>query len=132
MNRDKIILRELGFFGRHGVLPVEAQQGQHFTATVELEFSLAPAGRSDRLEDTVDYRAVQAVVAKVIEGSRRHLIETLAESVADEILRDFPRVDAVSVEIVKPRPPVDFQFAGVSVCIRRERHAPQPQARPRC
>lgn len=126
MNQDKIILRELGFFGRHGVLPVEAQQGQHFTATVELELPLARAGVSDRLDDTVDYRTVQAVVARVIEGSHKHLIETLAESVADEILRDFPLVSAVCVEIVKPRPPVDFQFAGVSVRIRRERAAARP------
>ena len=126
MIQDKIILRELGFFGKHGVLPVEAQQGQHFTATVELEFPLAKAGVSDRLDDTVDYRAVQAVVGKVIEGSRKHLIETLAESVAEEILHAFPLVTAVCVEITKPRPPVDFQFAGVSVRIRRERAIARP------
>jgi 7,8-dihydroneopterin aldolase/epimerase/oxygenase len=27
----------------------------------------------------------------------------------------------VTVEITKPRPPVDFEFAGVAVRIRRER-----------
>jgi dihydroneopterin aldolase len=124
-NTDRIILHELGFFGHHGVLPAEAQNGQHFTATLELEFSLSAAGQADRLDDTVDYREVQAVVRAVIEGSRKHLIETLAESVAAETLRRFPRVDAVCVEITKPRPPVDFQFAGVSVRIRRER-SPHP------
>jgi len=121
---DKIILRELSFFGHHGVLPIEAQNGQPFATTLELELPLAASGTSDRLDDTVDYREVQAVVRQVIEGSRKHLLETLAESVAMEILRHFPRVQAVSVEIIKPRPPVDFQFAGVSIRIRRERPVP--------
>jgi 7,8-dihydroneopterin aldolase/epimerase/oxygenase len=121
---DTLILRELHFSARHGLLPIEAENEQPFSATVELELPLAQAGESDRLDRTVDYRTVQAVVRNVIEGSRKHLIETLAESIAAELLRTFPPVRAVSVEVFKPRPPVDFQFAGVSVRIRRERTAP--------
>ena len=86
-----------------------------------MELPLAAAGNSDRLDQTVDYCAVQAIVRSIIEGSHKRLIETLAESVASELLRAFTMVDAVTVEIVKPNPPVDFQFAGVSVRIRRER-----------
>jgi len=118
---DKIILRELHFIARHGVLPIETENSQHFSATLELELPLATAGQTDRLDQTVDYCAVQAVVRGIIEGSHKRLIETLAESVARELLRAFPILVAVTVEITKPRPPVDFQFAGVSVRIRRER-----------
>lgn len=118
---DTLILRELHFQGRHGLLPIEAENAQPFSATVELELPLAAAGESDHLGDTIDYRTVQAIVRDVIEGSRKHLIETLAESIASGLLQRFPRVHAVSVEVLKPRPPVDFQFAGVSVRIRRQR-----------
>ncbi|MEO6005954.1 MAG: dihydroneopterin aldolase [Opitutus sp.] len=118
---DKIILRELHFLARHGVLPIETQTSQRFTATVELELPLAAAGKSDRLDQTIDYCAVQAVVREIIEGSHKRLIETLAETVASELLRVFTLLSAVTVEIIKPSPPVDFQFAGVSVRIRRER-----------
>jgi len=31
---DKIILRELHFMARHGVLPIETENSQHFSATV--------------------------------------------------------------------------------------------------
>lgn len=120
---DKLILREMHFVARHGLLPIEAEQAQPFSATVELELGLSSAGSSDRLDQTVDYRAVQAVVRQVIEGSHKHLIETLAESIAAELLTKFPPVHAVVVEVIKPRPPVDFQFAGVTVRIRRERRA---------
>lgn len=123
MNIDKIILRELHFLARHGVLPIETENSQRFSATVELELPLAAAGKSDRLDRTVDYCAVQEVVREIIEGSHKRLIETLAESVAAELLKVFPILTAVTVEIIKPSPPVDFQFAGVSVRIRRERAA---------
>jgi dihydroneopterin aldolase len=118
---DKLILRELHFVARHGVLPVETETSQHFSATLELELPLAAAGVSDRLDQTIDYCAVQRVVRGIIEGSHKRLIETLAENVAQELLRSFPMLVAVTVEILKPRPPVDFQFAGVAVRIRRER-----------
>jgi dihydroneopterin aldolase len=118
---DKLILRELHFIARHGVLPIEKENSQHFSATLELELPLASAGKTDRLDETIDYCAVQAVVRTIIEGSQRRLIETLAESVAEELLRAFPLLHAVTVEITKPNPPVDFQFAGVSARIRRER-----------
>lgn len=118
---DKLILRELHFIARHGVLPIETENSQHFSATLELELPLAPAGSTDQLDRTIDYCAVQAVVRSIIEGSHKKLIETLAESVATELLRAFPLLHAVTVEITKPRPPVDFQFAGVAVRIRRER-----------
>lgn len=121
---DKLILREMHFSARHGLLPVEAENEQPFSATVELEVSTERPGRSDRISDAIDYRKIQAVVRDVIEGSRKHLIETLAESVADRLLTAFPEVHAVGVEITKPRPPVDFQFAGVAVKIRRERKSP--------
>lgn len=118
---DKLILRELHFVARHGVLPIESQESQHFIATLELEFPVRAAGESDRLDLTIDYCAVQEVVRAIIEGAHKRLIETLAELVATELLRAFPLLGAVTVEILKPRPPVDFQFAGVAVRIRRER-----------
>ncbi len=121
---DKLILREMHFSARHGLLPVEAENEQPFSATVELEVSTARAGLSDRIEDAIDYCQVQAVVREVIGGSRKHLIETLAESIAAKLLAAFPEVHAVVVEVTKPRPPVDFQFAGVAVKIRRERRLP--------
>lgn len=121
---DKLILRELHFVARHGVLPVEQENSQQFSATLELELPLAAAGGSDRLDQTVDYCAVQRVVRQIIEGSHKKLIETLAESVAQELLRAFPLLTAVTVEILKPNPPVDFQFSGVAARVRRERPLP--------
>jgi 7,8-dihydroneopterin aldolase/epimerase/oxygenase len=118
---DRLVLSNMIFHARHGVLLIEKRQPQEFRVTVELELSLAPAGRSDDLGATIDYRAVQAVVRAVVEGSHRRLIEALAEEIAQRLLGEFPRARGVSIEVLKPSPPVDFKFAGVAARIRRQR-----------
>lgn len=118
---DKLVLTDMTFRACHGVLPVEKRRRQEFRVTVELETTLAQAGNSDVLADTLDYCAVQAVVREVVEGAHRKLIEALAEDIAQRLLTAFPAAEAVTVELLKPSPPVSFKFAGVSVRIRRAR-----------
>ena len=108
MNSDTLTLSRLHFFAHHGILPEETARGQDFEVTVDLELPLGGAGRADDLSQTVDYRTVREVVRGVMEGPPRKLVEALAESVATEILRAFPLVQAVGVEVVNPKPPVDF------------------------
>src|SRR5258708_5548664 len=116
---DRLVLSNMIFHARHGVLLIEKRRPQEFRITVELELSLAPAGRSDDLGATIDYRAVQAVVRAVVEGSHRRLIEALAEEIAQRLLREFPRARGVSIQGLKPSPPVDFKLAGGPTIVSR-------------
>jgi dihydroneopterin aldolase len=118
---DALTLHRIRFFARHGVLPAEAAHGQIFEVTLRLEFPLAEAGLADDLTRTVDYQQAYATVRQVMDGPRRQLAEALAEAIAGCLLRVFPRVEAVEVEVIKPHPPVDFDFAGFSARIRRTR-----------
>jgi dihydroneopterin aldolase len=77
----------LEVFGRHGVDEDEREQGRTFVYDVALEVELPAA---DRLEETVDYRAVAACVREVSDGSQFRLIEVLASAVADELAARFP------------------------------------------
>jgi dihydroneopterin aldolase len=88
----------LEVFGRHGVDEEEREQGRTFFYDVALEVG-APAG--DRLEDTVDYRAVAACVREVSDAAQYRLIENLAAAVADELASRFP-ADRVRVRVRKP------------------------------
>jgi dihydroneopterin aldolase len=121
MTPDTLTLSRLRFFGHHGLLPEEKTHGQILEVTVHLELSLAEAGRTDDLRRTVDYRAVHETIRQVMHGPLCKLAETLAESVAAALLRDFPVVSAAEVELTKPHPPVNFIFEGLTVHIRRER-----------
>jgi 7,8-dihydroneopterin aldolase/epimerase/oxygenase len=116
---DRIVLEGMEFSGKHGLSAAERARSQRFTVDIELEADLARASRSDRIEDTVDYRRVRAIARDVIEGEAAHLIETLAGRIARQALQ-VPRVRAVSVKVTK-RPPSMRPLAGASVVMRRTR-----------
>ena len=123
MTPDTLSLSRIRFFGHHGVLPEETARGQEFEVSVRLDLPLAEAGRTDDLARTVDYREIYETVRGVMEGPPRKLAEALAETVAADLLRKFPIVSAVEVEVTKVNPPVNFSSAGLTVRIRRGRTA---------
>ncbi|HSR23323.1 MAG TPA: dihydroneopterin aldolase [Candidatus Eisenbacteria bacterium] len=112
---DRMLLEGMSFFGHHGVYPAERELGTHFTVDVELELDLGAAGRSDRLEDTLDYRNAYRLVRDVVEGEPCHLVEALAERAADRLLT-LERVRRVRVRVRKrPHLQGDFRSVGVEV-----------------
>ena len=116
---DRIVLQGMSFKGRHGARPAEWEQAQEFKVDIELEADLSEAGRTDRLEDTVDYSQVRAIVKAIIEGHSVKLLETLAARIADRTL-SLPRVKAVTVRVAK-RPPSMVPIEAAAVHIRRTR-----------
>jgi dihydroneopterin aldolase len=118
--RDRIELRGLRIVGIHGVLAEEQARAQPFEVDLDLEADLAVAGRSDRLEDTIDYGALSEQVASVVQNERHALLERLAERIAETALAD-ERVAAVTVTLRKLRPPVPVDLATAGVRIARQR-----------
>jgi dihydroneopterin aldolase len=108
-----IELRGLEIPGRHGAEPEEREREQPFLYDVELEL---PEPADDRLEETVDYREVVALVREV-SGSRQFaLLETMAAAVADVLLERIP-AERVRVRVRKPEvrltAPVEHAAASV-------------------
>jgi dihydroneopterin aldolase len=97
---DRIVLEGMTFSGRHGVRPAERASAQDFKVDVEVETDLVQSGKTDRVEDSVDYRLLRSIAKEVIEGEPVSLIETLAGRIADRVLL-LPKVDAVSVRVAK-------------------------------
>ena len=87
---------------------------------LDLELDLRPAGRSDRLADTVDYGSVTEAVAAVVAGPHVELLEHLAERLAIAALAcGAPHATAVTVSVRKTRPPVPSDLRSAGVTIRR-------------
>jgi dihydroneopterin aldolase len=118
---DRVALRGLRGFGRHGVLPEERRDGQSFRVDVVLGLDTSKAGFSDDLADTVNYADVAAAVVRLVEGEPVNLIETLAERIAAECLRGADLVEEVEVTVHKPAAPVGVPFDDVTVTITRRR-----------
>jgi dihydroneopterin aldolase len=87
----------LEVFGRHGVDDDERERGRTFLYDVSLEIA-EPA--ADRLDATVDYRAVADCVREVSDSREFRLIEALAAGVADALAARFP-AERVCVRVRK-------------------------------
>ena len=98
----------MAFEARHGVNDWEKTQAQRFEVDVELLLGTRRAGASDDLGLTVDYREVYEAVRRVVEGPSVDLIETLAESIARDVLAAAGRARKVIVRVRKP----DVQLGG--------------------
>jgi dihydroneopterin aldolase len=118
---DRIELRGLRALGHHGALPGEQDRPQPFEVDLAVEADLSAAGRSDHLSDTVDYGMVARAAASVVTGERWHLLERMAERVAEAVLAVDPRVQSVTVTMRKLRPPVPLDLASAGVRVTRRR-----------
>ena len=115
---DHIVIAGIRELGVHGVLPEEQARPQPFEVDLELHVDLAPAGKSDELDDTVDYAAVSEAVSRVISSEQYQLLERLAARIAEVCAAD-PRVLGVTVEVRKLHPPVRAMLEHVAVRIER-------------
>lgn len=102
---DWLQVRGMRFHARHGVRADERELGQTYRVDVALQHDLSRAGRSDSIDDTIDYGLVFATVREVVEGEPRQLVESVAEAVAAKLLRGTPAA-AVRVRVAKPHPPI--------------------------
>ena len=116
---DRLLLKGMTFFGRHGALAAERDLGARFTVDVELGLDLRPAGQSDSPVDTVDYSMVYETVRGVVEGEPHILLESVAEEVAARLLA-FDHVERATVRVLK-RPPVTGEFHAFGAEVTRDR-----------
>ncbi|MGB7605325.1 MAG: dihydroneopterin aldolase [Lutisporaceae bacterium] len=120
---NKIILKNLCFYGYHGVLEEESRLGQKFIVDAVLYVDLEEACNSDNVNDTVNYAEVYEVIKYHSTIMKYKLIETLAQSIIEEIFMKHIRVQEIEITVKKPEAPVDGIYDYFGVEIRRSRHA---------
>ncbi len=98
---DRILISDLAARCIIGVNEEERREKQDVLVNITLYADLSKACQSDRFADTVDYRSIKKRVVKMVEESRYHLVEALAEAVAEICLVD-PKVVEAEVRVEKP------------------------------
>jgi len=102
-----IRLKNMQFYGFHGVENEEKKLGGRFEVDVVLECDLQKAIETDHLKDTINYEAVYNTVKKVITSeSKHHLLETLAGKICNNVKTDFALVEKITTTIRKPNVPI--------------------------
>ncbi len=116
---DRVFIRDLAIRCIVGVDAEERREKQDVLIQITMHTDLRQAGRTDALEDTVDYRALKKRIIRLVEESQFYLVEALAQSIADECLRDS-RVEQVEVAVEKPGALRFARTVGVEIVRRRE------------
>ena len=119
---DRITLTGLTVFGHHGVYEHEKRDGQDFVVDVTVWLELAAAAATDDLSRTVHYGELAQLVAGIVAGPPRDLIEAVAGEIAAAVLAGFP-VAAVEITVHKPAAPIPLSFRDVSVTVIRTRES---------
>lgn len=115
---DHISLVGIEERGRHGMLDHERQDGQLFLVDADIYLDLQGAGASDRIEDTVDYSQISALISRIITGPPCDLLEKVAAQIAEETL-ELENVQAVRICLHKPEAPLGLEKQDVKVTIWR-------------
>ncbi|MBR1744255.1 MAG: 2-amino-4-hydroxy-6-hydroxymethyldihydropteridine diphosphokinase [Lachnospiraceae bacterium] len=119
---DKIEIRGIEIFAKHGVLPEENALGQKFLISASLFLDTGKAGMSDELSDSVNYAEVAAFLKEEASQKVFRLLEALAEHLAKKVLLSFPLVEKIRITIEKPWAPIGIPLDTVSVSVKRGWH----------
>ncbi|MCP1673194.1 dihydroneopterin aldolase [Natronocella acetinitrilica] len=86
---DTVFIRALGVESIIGVHAWERRLKQRLTIDLDLAWNTAAAAADDDLSEALDYAAVAARVQSLAAAESCHLLETLAERMADTLREEF-------------------------------------------
>ena len=115
-------INRLALHARHGAREAERSLGQRFFLDIVAVADVDPALTSDRLEDSVHYGDMVKAVTAVFTAREFNLIEGAAAAVADDLLKRFPKLSAVTVTVHKPSAPVAAILDNISATVERRRN----------
>lgn len=118
-----IKIEGLKCFAYHGVYPEENEKGQDFILDIYLYLDLNQAGKTDKLEFTVNYGELCEFVKKYVCENKFNLLETVVTNLSRLILLRYDNlVNGVKIRIWKPNAPILANFKNVGVEITRYWH----------
>lgn len=100
---DKIVLKNMVFYGYHGAFAAEKELGQKFEVDLEIYTDLQ--NLHDDTELSFNYVDAYTIVKEIVEEHEFNLVEALAEAIADQIIAAYD-VKQVVVRIRKHQVPV--------------------------
>ncbi len=116
----RVALEGLAFHAHHGVYAHERDTGNNFEVDIAVETDFSLGAMRDDLNGTVDYEILYRIVKAEMEKPS-HLIETVAEKIVNDVLREIPAVIKVELTIAKLTPPIGGKCRRALVSIEKKR-----------
>lgn len=113
-----ITLENMEFHAFHGCLEHEQTLGNTFIVSISMELDTTKPGRTDELEDTLNYQLVYDVIKGQMEIPSK-LIEHVGQRILDNLMVDFPQIHSLKVKLSKLNPPLGGKVDRVTIELRK-------------
>lgn len=110
----RMFLRDLEMIASVGVHPHEKIKPQRIRVSVDLDVGPRAADATDTLDSVLSYEDLATAIRGIVAEGHVHLIETLAERIAQACLSDH-RATSVRVRVEKPDIFADAATVGIEI-----------------
>ena len=111
----EISLKDLIFYGYHGVLEEERKTGNKYKVSISV-FIPCDGIREDNLKSTISYADLFEIVREEM-SEPKNLLETLSIKIVERIKETFPLIIKGTVNIEKVHPPIPDMIGSASVTL---------------
>jgi len=115
-----IRLKNMTFYGYHGVYDFEKEKGTDFEIDLELFTPLLKSSKSDNIEDTINYEDIYELVKKAFKSKSYFLLEKLADSISMSIFKEH-KIDKLIIRVRKINAPLNGKLDSVEIELKREK-----------
>ena len=116
---DRVLIRDLMVRGVIGISDRERKEKQDIVINVVMYTDISKAGRSDNIDDCVNYRTVSKEIIKHVEEIGRYTVEALATDIA-KICLEHAGVIKAKVRVEKPGAVRFSESVGVEIVREKE------------
>ena len=113
----KILLKNIHIYAYHGCMIEEKKIGSDYIVNLTVNADLSLSSVTDKLEDTVDYVTLLAIVKKEM-SIRSKLLENVVDRIVKQIFNTFLKVNKITVCVSKINPPIGGNVE--EVCVEKE------------
>ena len=85
---DKVFIKDLEVETIIGIFGWEREVKQKVRISMEMSFDISMAGKTDKIDDALDYKKIGKSVVKLVSSSSFFLVEKMAEEISKLVLKD--------------------------------------------
>jgi dihydroneopterin aldolase len=115
-----VALHGAEFFAYHGFYPEEQKLGCCFIVDIEVEFKQPSNLNEDNLANTVNYEKVYNIICEIMKEPKK-LLETVAQTIMDEVLQEYNFVDNINLTLKKAHPPLGGKVAYSAITLNYQK-----------
>jgi dihydroneopterin aldolase len=115
-----VFLKNIKVYAYHGCLKEETLIGSDYLVNIKVWTSLDKATKTDALEDTVDYVALNTIVKKEMAKASK-LLEHVAKRIINKVFKEAKTVKKIKVSVAKINPPIGGDVSEVAVILKEKR-----------